>query len=81
MHLAQKPVVLAVTTPADEEVDSEMLDPFPISYFESLEEIVQTGSVAEHEDALLFCSLDQGLDFGVDLVADSEDAIIAMRVR
>ncbi len=81
MHLAQEPVVLTVTAPAHEQVDLQMLDPSSVSFFKCHEEVVQAEIVTEHEHTLLFCSLDDWLDFGEDLAADAEDAIIAMYVR
>lgn len=80
MHLAEEPVVLVVIAPANKQVHSEMLDPFPVSFIERLEEVVQAEIVAEDEGSLSFDLFDDGLHFGMDLSADSEDAVVAVLV-
>lgn len=80
MHLAEEPVVLVVAAPANKQVHSEMLDPFPVFSIERLEKVVQAEIVAEHECSLAFDLFDDGLHFGMDLTAGSEDAVVAVLV-
>ena len=57
-----------------------MLNPLPIPFVQSLEEVVQAQIIAEHEKSLLFCFLDEGLHFLEDLLVQAQDTVVTVLV-
>lgn len=77
MTLGQEPVIFTVFAPADEQLDRDVSDPFPISFVQAFEELVQVRVVAEHKDAILLDFCHEWLNFGEDQTIGAEDAVVA----